>query len=359
MSNSEPIRILVVDDDQSMLVALSEQVRKCGYEPVTANTWAGALQLFRSSDPKVVLLDVMMPTIDGFKLARIVKEESDRFVPVILITGLNDRESKQRGMAAGADDLLTKPVGVVDLQVRLDSMLRIQRLTDQLHEAKDRLAEMAVTDPLTSLGNRRALVEQLDREFSRSRRYDSPFSVFMLDIDWFKRINDTHGHAVGDDVLVLVSEILRNTIRQSDVVGRYGGEEFMVVAAETSHARAGALAERLRARVELESKRVDLPAVTLSIGVASTDVCRETASVQDLVDLADEALYQAKRTGRNRCVHSRDPNRVTEGSEFLPEETQPISVEELGHPTLAVGPEETLPIDLAELAAHDVARPDD
>jgi two-component system, chemotaxis family, response regulator WspR len=294
-------RVLLVDDDRSMLDALARMVHDCGHEPLPASTWSDALMLYRRARPDLVLLDVMMPTIDGYKLARMLKAEAGRFVPIILITGLDDLESKRRGMSAGADDFLTKPVAQLELDIRLNAMLRIKQLTDEIAAANARLAELATTDPLTRLANRRALYEHLDREFQRSQRYGNAFAVLLLDIDLFKRVNDTWGHAVGDRVLVAVSQILRETVRQTDVVGRYGGEEFLVLAPETPHASARVLAERVRARVELGAPEADdLPAVTVSVGVASSDVLK-VAHFEELIQLADDALYAAKHAGRNRC----------------------------------------------------------
>jgi diguanylate cyclase (GGDEF)-like protein len=305
-------RILLVDDDRAMLTALTEMVRDCGFQALPASTWSEAIRVFRQSKPDLVLLDVMMPTIDGFKLARILKSEnSEAFVPVILLTGLGDIESKRRGMASGADDFLTKPVTPVELEIRLSSMLRIKELTDQIQSANAKLAELAVTDALTLLHNRRSLNDALEREFARARRYKHSLAVYMLDIDHFKKVNDTHGHATGDRVLSLVAAVMRKSTRETDVVGRYGGEEFMILAPETSASDAHMVGERVRTKVESSSTAAaDVPAVTISIGIATTDTVA-AASVEELVQLADAALYQAKREGRNRCVAARPPDKPT------------------------------------------------
>jgi len=295
-------RVLLVDDDRTMVETFGEMVEACGYQSLPAHTWSDALRIFRRARPDIVLLDVMMPTIDGYKLARMIKADSDSFVPIILITGLDDLESKRRGMASGADDFLTKPVAPLELQIRLNAMLRIKELTDQLAAANVKLGELAVTDTLTGLCNRRALYAHLEREFNRSRRYGNPFSVLMLDIDHFKSVNDTWGHAVGDRVLVTVSSILKNTVRKTDFVGRYGGEEFLIVAPETPHAAGAVLGERIRRAVEEGTSQVEgQPRVTISIGVACSEIVSVGAS-EDLVQLADAGLYQAKDGGRNRCV---------------------------------------------------------
>lgn len=296
------MRVLLVDDDHTMLTVLVEQVRECGYTAFAAATFGDALHLFRSKLPDIVLLDVMMPTLDGYKLARMLKQEATGFVPVILITALGDIDSKRRGMAAGADDFLTKPVGQVELEIRLGSMLRIKQLTDEIRDANTKLAEIAVTDTLTGICNRRALYEQLEREFERSKRHGHPFSVFLMDIDHFKLVNDTYGHGVGDRVLVSVASALTETIRSTDSVGRYGGEEFLVVAPETSAAQARILGERLRCHVaQVTDAEPDAPEVTVSIGIASSDVVHANR-YDEMIEMADNALYEAKDAGRNRCI---------------------------------------------------------
>jgi diguanylate cyclase (GGDEF)-like protein len=303
MADHPKARLLLVDDDRSMLDHMSRMVTEAGYEVVTATNWSEALRTFREGKPDLVLLDVMMPTIDGYKLAKMIKADSPAFVPIILLTALEDLESKRRGMAAGADDFLSKPVTALELQIRLSSMLRIKELTDQLHEANAKLAQLAVTDPLTGLHNRRSLYAQLDREFIRAQRYKRPLSVLMLDIDHFKSVNDTFGHQVGDRVLRLVGEVVRGAIRASDLGGRFGGEEFMVLAPETGRETMGIVAERIRAAVQQSSAAAGdgMPKVTVSIGAASTELPK-AVTFEELVHLADEALYRAKREGRNRTV---------------------------------------------------------
>lgn len=296
-------RLLLVDDDRAMLDYMSKLVREAGYDPMCASTWTDALRLFREEKPDLVLLDVMMPTVDGFKLARIIKADAPQFVPIILLTALDDLESKRRGMAAGADDFLSKPVTPLELQIRLSSMLRIKDLTDQLARANERLNELATTDALTGLYNRRALYAQLEREFERAQRYRRPLSVVMLDVDHFKQVNDTYGHQIGDRVLQLIGDVLRASIRSADFGARFGGEEFMVLAPETGRETVGVMAERIRTTVAATSAKAGdgVPKVTVSLGVATTELVAATTH-DELVRIADDALYQAKRGGRNRYV---------------------------------------------------------
>jgi diguanylate cyclase (GGDEF)-like protein len=303
---TEPVRILIVDDDRAMRDYIAQAAEESGYQAVKAENWSEAVQRFRESRPDLVLLDVMMPGIDGYKMARMLKTEArERFVPIILLTALEDVESKRRGMAAGADDFLTKPVSPVELQIRLSSMLRIKALADALGQANARLAELAVTDPLTGLANRRALNEQIEREWSRARRYERPLGFLILDIDHFKVVNDSFGHAVGDQVLQRVSQVVRQTVRTTDMAARFGGEELVVLAPETGTEACRLMGERVREAVAA-SDNPGTPRVTVSIGVSSTEIEGLTRAAE-LVESGDQALYRAKHAGRNRVEVGRKP----------------------------------------------------
>lgn len=301
-----PARVLLIDDDRTVCQLMARQVEESGFSALTANSFPEALRLYREHRPDLVLLDVMMPTVDGFKIARMLRGEPGPFVPIILLTALDDVESKRRGMAAGADDFLIKPVSPLELQIRLSAMLRIKRLTDELDAAKQAVELLAITDPLTSLHNRRFLDQHIEREFARSKRYSHPLACLIVDIDHFKRVNDEHGHPMGDRVLVITAEVLQRSVRNTDFLARYGGEEFMVLAPETGHSTVVVLAERMRtavpARCEAEARahpEAGVPRCTVSIGISTTEQ-PEVLEVADLVRLADEQLYRSKREGRDR-----------------------------------------------------------
>jgi diguanylate cyclase (GGDEF)-like protein len=299
----ENVRILILDDDRTVRQLLGHMITECGYEPLVASTWAEALRMYRESSPHLILLDVMMPGMDGYKVAKMFRDQGGAFVPIILLTALEDLESKRRGMAAGADDFLTKPVSQLELQIRLSSMLRIKVLTDQLARANAQLAELAVTDPLTGLHNRRHLFVEMEREFARSQRYKRPLACYMIDIDHFKQVNDTYGHQIGDRVLVLMAEVIKGSVRNTDIAGRFGGEEFMILAPETPTSAGMVLAERVRQRVTARTAAAgpEVPRVTVSVGLATTEH-PQASDPNELVRLADEALYRAKDGGRDRVV---------------------------------------------------------
>jgi diguanylate cyclase (GGDEF)-like protein len=297
-------RVLIVDDDRLQCEAVVAIVREWDVEAFAATTFPEALRLFKEASPDLVLLDVMMPQVDGYKLAGLFKRDT-RFVPIIMLTALEDIESKRRGLTAGADEFLTKPVNGVELQIRISSMIRIKRLAEALETANRQLAELATVDPLTGVANRRLLEQRLTYEFARYKRYGRTLALAMIDIDHFKKVNDTYGHPVGDKVLTLVGQTLRSITRATDLVGRYGGEEFMVIAPETPSEHSKVLAERIRSIVsrrsgEPEAKALGLPPITVSVGVASSDL--NPATQEDFVKRSDEALYRAKREGRDRVV---------------------------------------------------------
>ncbi len=291
-------RILVVDDDWLQRAQTMRLVAEWQAQGVGAHTASEAIRLYRAERPDIVLLDVVMPDVDGYKLSKLLKADAE-FVPIIMVTALEDVGAKRRGLAAGADEFLTKPVNPIDLKIRVSSMLRIRRLARDLEEANRRLEALAGVDPLTQLPNRRILKERLEQEFSRVVRYRRPLACLILDVDHFKRVNDDHGHLVGDEVLTRVGSTIASTIRKSDLAGRYGGEEFLVVAPETTSTGAATLGERLKQAIG-SAPAGPLPQVTVSIGVATTDPT--TQSAEGLLRSADRALYAAKEAGRNRVV---------------------------------------------------------
>lgn len=296
--------VLIVDDNRLSRVELASMVESLGHRALTAESGLEGIRLAREAQPALVLLDLVMPDIDGFKVASAIKAQP-RFVPVILLTAQSDIESKRRGQLAGADDFLSKPVILPELQIRIAAMLRIGRLTAELDAANRRLAGLAHTDPLTGLANRRRFEDLFAAEYDRARRYKRPLALLSIDIDHFKHVNDSFGHAVGDEVLRGVSKVIAEALRQTDQIARTGGEEFVVLAPESTTAGALALGERLRRRVEGLALMTQAGEIckTISVGAAAWDGAG-TIDPAHLLRLSDEALYQAKEKGRNRVVVS-------------------------------------------------------
>jgi two-component system, cell cycle response regulator len=297
--------ILVVDDNPDNLEIISTRLRFRGYEVVLAERGEEAIAKVQETDPDLILLDIMMPDMDGYEVARRIRALDDiPYIPIIVVTARDSTEDKVTGLDAGADDYLTKPINFPELEARVRSMLRIKRLQDQLEEKNRELEQLSISDGLTGLFNHRHLHELLQEEYERSRRTEEPMSVVMLDLDRFKEVNDTHGHQAGDRVLQELSAILRESAREIDKLGRYGGEEFMAILPETDTDAAITFAERVREMVEKQRFEIqaDEPLhMTISAGVA-TYPGDEADSPRRLVHYADQALYSAKKNGRNRVV---------------------------------------------------------
>jgi diguanylate cyclase (GGDEF)-like protein len=307
--------ILIVDDDPEIRTFLRAVLEGDGLEVVEAATGSEALAQLRLQRPRLVLLDVMMPApdlrssengMDGYAVITGIRRLPGPFVPIILITGVDDPAERARAIEAGADEVLQKPIHPFELRLRIRAMLRIQHLAGELHLANRRLRLLASTDELTGLRNRRGLRLALARELRRADRYGRDLSLIELDIDRFKDVNDRWGHAAGDRVLQAVARALQLGPRQVDVVARAGGEEFVVVTPETPLGDAVQVAERLRAMVAAVTVPVGdaVVRVTVSAGVAS---CRTSgaATADALLAAADQALYRAKARGRNRVEAAR------------------------------------------------------
>lgn len=304
------LKILVVDDDRLSLRIMEKNLANKGYAVVTAENGVTAFErLEGDKDISLVITDWNMPLMDGVELcrkARVLKRS--RYLPLILLTARGEKQDLIEGLNAGADAFISKPMDFSELQAHLKVSERIidleAKLADQfqkLKEAHDRIEEIAHKDELTNLANRRFIMELLDIEISRCKRYGNPLSAFILDIDHFKRVNDEHGHLSGDKVLRQIGSILSTTVRDTDRVGRYGGEEFLGFLPETDIQGAVIQAERLRYQVAEcpfiveEGKILQL---TVSIGVAQYDISNDT--IETFLSRADEALYQAKQSGRNK-----------------------------------------------------------
>jgi two-component system chemotaxis response regulator CheY len=301
--------VLVVDDDADIRLFLRAVLEGDGLEVVEAATGHEALAQLHRQRPRLVLLDVLLGDMDGFAVIEEIRRQPGPFVPIILITGIDDPAARARAIETGADEVLHKPIHPFELRLRLRAMLRFQHLAGELHQANRRLRLLARTDELTGLRNRRGLRVALLRELRRAERYERDLSLIALDVDRFKQVNDRYGHAVGDRVLQGVARALQIGVRQVDVVARTGGEEFVVVAPETPLADALQVAERLRALVAAFELPVgdQLVRVTLSAGVAS---CRTSglSELEPLLQVADAALYRAKAEGRNRVEAAVPPS---------------------------------------------------
>lgn len=299
-----PPLILIVDDHPDNIEVLKVRLEALGYRIVTASDGEAALQMVAAQPPDLILLDVMMPRMDGNEVARRIKADKTLpFIPIIMQTALDTTQSKVTGLDSGADDYVTKPINYAELQARMNSSLRLKKAQDELAAKNVQLAEMAITDALTGVFNRRHLDENLDEMFEHSKRLDESIALAMFDIDHFKSVNDTHGHQAGDVVLSQFAQLLKHLARDIDRIGRYGGEEFMVLLPGTVTDAAVTFANRVRQEVEKHQFEYHGGALTcsISVGVAGYKHPR-VHTRQQLVKAADDALYVAKATGRNRVI---------------------------------------------------------
>jgi two-component system cell cycle response regulator len=297
------VRILVADDSIVSRHVLDSTLRKWGYEVVLASDGEEAWQTLQRDDaPRLVILDWMMPGMTGLEICRLVRARApEPYIYILLLTSKSHREDLIEGMEAGADDYITKPFDQHELKVRLRAGTRLVELQAELFTAREALREQATRDWLTKLWNRSSIYEILTRELARSERDVCPVSVALLDLDHFKTINDTLGHHAGDIVLRETAVRMTESVRQYDSIGRYGGEEFLLVLPGCELSGAVSQAERLCGRIANKPIAIGSSEsrLTVSIGV-TTSLPGQGATAEALIGRADEALYQAKRKGRNR-----------------------------------------------------------
>lgn len=291
-------KILVIDDSHANLFLLKVHLQKMGLVPLLADNGPLGLEMAIDQQPDVILLDVMMPEMDGFEVCKKLKADGRTSkIPIIFVSAKTQAVDKVAGLEVGAIDYISKPYNRGELIARIDVILNMVRLQEQL-------LDLANTDDLTKLANRRNFFEVLDREVLKAKFASDNIAVLMLDIDNFKLVNDTYGHQSGDEILRQMGKILRENIYPVDVAARYGGEEFVVLMMSVDSQQAIEAAERLRSLVgqrpwEILGKQIT---VTVSIGVADIDL-RHPFDSHDLIRRADMALYAAKHSGRNCVVY--------------------------------------------------------
>ena len=305
------MRLLVVDDDPLMRQRLQSRLAAVGHEVMLASNGEAAWELLQRDPISLVITDWMMPVVDGPELIqRLRANPTGRYTYVILLTAKSDKDDIVDGLETGADDYLTKPFYPDELRARVRIGERILNLEARLQDSHQQLETLATYDSLTGLFNRRAIQTHAEAEWNRAARDKTPLSLVLLDIDHFKSVNDQHGHLVGDQALRFIADVLNLRKRSYDWAGRWGGEELLLVLPDTDLDRAGAVAERVRARVA--ATPLPLPAgehadLRVSLGVASA-VPDSAAVLDTLLHQADAALYRAKREGRDRVCLFAEPH---------------------------------------------------
>jgi two-component system, cell cycle response regulator len=307
MADRSQFTIAVVDDDAAIRRLVRLFLNRAGYTILECTTGAEARQALWNDPWDLAILDRRLPDLDGVVLAHELKSNPDfRARYVIMLTGEDDQDDKILGLELGADDYITKPFQAPELLARIRAGKRIVDLQKELIATNHRLELLSITDGLTKLNNHRYLQDELARAFEEAQRYSRPLSLAMIDIDFFKKINDTYGHAVGDDVLKRVAHLFTESVRSTDLVARYGGEEFAVMMPETTLDDGITFAEKIRSLIESTPLQTQAGPVqaTVSIGVASVPYTK-THTSKELIVAADKALYRAKRAGRNQVQAER------------------------------------------------------
>jgi two-component system cell cycle response regulator len=300
----ESRRILVIDDDSDSLSIISEALRWENYQVLTAISGAEGLELIKTWNPDLILLDVNMQGMNGIETLQDLRHK-ENYVSVMFISGNTSTEHVVAGLDTGADDYIPKPFDPLELLARVRTQLRIKDLNDQLRDANEKLKELVDIDDLTGLFNMRSVYQRLESEMDRARRFGRQVCVVMMDMDFFKTVNDGHDHLFGSFVLSEVGAIIRKTIRTIDLGARYGGDEFLMILTETNSEGALKFCNRLRVGIESHHFKYgkDEMRLTASIGFAMTMSGDKFTDPRALVRAADHALYQAKGAGRN-CIRS-------------------------------------------------------
>ena len=293
-------KILIVDNDRLPTLLLSN-ILKPTYSVFSEKDGKAAIKFAKENSPDLILLDVVMPDMSGHEVLIELKKDLDTSkIPVIFITGLDGAADEEKGFELGAVDYITKPFRDSVVRARVKTHLQV---TDYIR----RIEALGMTDLLTQLNNRRSFDNQLDIEWSRAMRENSPLSILMIDIDHFKKYNDSYGHLKGDETLKIVADVFKKSSkRKTDFVARWGGEEFAILLPGTDIDGAFSLAEDIRLNIEqtpIPLKDGDATSVTISIG-AATKIPSKNDTITDFISAADNALYIAKRTGRNKVVSS-------------------------------------------------------
>lgn len=310
------MKILVVEDDLVSRKLLQKIFSDWGHEVFTADNGQQAWEIMQTDNPKFVIADWVMPVMDGVSLCRKIRSSyMQGYVYFVLLTGKDKKEDIVEGLDAGADDYVTKPFDRGELQVRIRAGERILELEKELtHKNRElqclnlKLEKLIRIDPLLDIGNRRSFYETIEKTHNRAFRYSQGYGVVMCDVDHFKTYNDTYGHIAGDQALKSVADALKLSLRTSDDIFRYGGEEIVIVLPEQDIDKTLLVAERLRKDVEalsIEHKGSDKGILTISCGISAFDREHKVDKWEIILDRADKALYSAKAAGRNKvCVFS-------------------------------------------------------
>ena len=297
-------RVLIAEDDAMFRKILQSWLESWGYQVTVAEDGAKAWQILQQiSAPHLLILDWIMPNLNGIDLCRLVRERaSSPYQYILLVTAKDDKQDLVRGLEAGADDYLSKPFDRDELRARLRTGRRILTLQDEQLKAREELRLQATHDGLTGTWNRNAILDLLHREYELAARTGSTIGIIMLDVDHFKQVNDTYGHLAGDHVLVEAARRMQEAVRSYDLVGRYGGEEFLVVSPDCDREQIQICAERIRSAMAEQPVLALDSRIAITVSAGTAVLVPRLNSEKDALAAADTALYRAKSGGRNQVA---------------------------------------------------------
>lgn len=296
--------IMIVDDTRTNRMLLASLLAEDNRQIVVCENGQQALDKVHQETPDLILLDIVMPGIDGIEVCRILKADlNTQHIPIIFITSLSQSADEEQGLNVGAVDYISKPFAPAIVSARVRNHLELCRLTRQMKELNQELSLLATTDSLTGAYNRRFFIDALSSECSRSARYGSEFSVIMVDIDHFKKINDSRGHNIGDMAIKIFYDVIQDCLRTNDILARLGGDEFAAILTNIQPGDVMHLATRLCSRIrQLEIGFDGLDSITLTASIGIVSYNQKNNSVETILNNVDIALYQAKERGRDQAV---------------------------------------------------------
>ncbi len=309
------MKVLIAEDELTSRMILTANLKKWGFDVYSVKDGLEAMEALQGPEaPQLVILDWLMPGMDGVEVCKKVRaaeeaKEDECYTYIILLTGCSEAEDVVEGMNAGADDYVVKPYDLQELKVRLKAGRRIVELQQALMKSQRDLKDLSMHDHLTGIFNRRAVLDKLSLEMPRAEREKAPLSIAILDIDFFKKINDSFGHSAGDTVLKEFVKRILATIRPYDILGRYGGEEFLLILIGASGSSSATAFERVREAIGSEPFAIEGRDIEVRVSIGGAQFCYGE-TVDALIERADKALYRAKEEGRNRVVLAPDPEKT-------------------------------------------------
>jgi len=295
--------ILIIDDQPGNIKILDSTLKKNNFNTLIIEDPKKTVEITKKINPDLILLDIIMPKIDGYEVCKNLKEDKKtKEIPILFLSAKDSSEDKIKGFNIGALDYITKPFNPTELLARVKTHVELKQSREKLLKAYKELKIAATIDPLTKILNRGAITERLKEEQARFNRNGEYFSIIMGDIDNFKKFNDTYGHDCGDIVLREVATTLKKSLRRQDAVGRWGGEEFLIILSGTAQENSFIAAEKLRKKIEDLQVIYEKQKLNITITLGLTDIDKYTKNIDEFIKIADNALYKGKNKGKNKVI---------------------------------------------------------